>query len=131
MFSQYFKLNSLVLILALVLAPIYPAQIMAEEEANETPSELPEEIIIEEPTSEESGSTEINTGDAVAETEIINEVNVNVVEVETIPAEVPEEEITVPEEVPAEEIIENEEGAPLSLDVSVENEAVVENESTT
>src|SRR3989344_8533607 len=104
MFSQYFKLNSLVLILALILAPIYPAQVIAEGEPNETPNEIPEEIIIEEPAPEESGNTEINTGDALAETEISNEVNVNVVEVETVPVEVPEEEITVPEAPTLEEV---------------------------
>src|SRR3989344_385636 len=120
MFSQYFKLNSLVLILALILAPIYPAQVIAEGETNETPNEIPEEIIIEEPAPEESGNTEINTGNALAETEIINEVNVNVVETETVPAE-----------APAEEVIENEESAPPSLDVSIDNEAVVESESET
>ena len=139
MFSQYFKLNSLVLILALVLAPIYPAQVMAEEEANETPSELSEEIIIEEPTPEESGSTEINTGDAAAETEINNDVNINVIETETIPAEVPVEAPTLeevgvptpPVELPEDVGQESSESAPPSLDVLVENEAVVENESET
>ena len=139
MFSQYFKLNSLVLILALVLAPIYPAQVMAEEEANETPSELSEEIIIEEPTPEESGSTEINTGDAAAETEINNDVNIKVIETETIPAEVPVEAPTLeevgvptpPVELPEDVGQESSESAPPSLDVLVENEAVVENESET
>ena len=120
MFSQYFKLNSLVLILVLVLTPFYPLQVRAED----APEAIPEEAPIEEQTT--SGDSTIETGDALAETEIINEVNVNVVEVETVPAE---EVVENPQPSPEASAGEAE-NAP-SLDVSIENEALVENESET
>ena len=129
MFSQYFKLNSLVLILVLILAPFFPLQVRAEETPETIPEEIPADLPAEAPIEEQTTSedTTIETGDAVAETEILNEVNVNTVE--TQPS--PEATVGEAETVPAEEVIENEESTPLSLDVSVENEGVIESESET
>jgi len=106
------RLSAISLIVALVFVPLYPLQVLAEDVPPED-APVAEEII---PTSEPEPApvTEIVTGDATAETETVSEVNVN--EVETQPS--PEASAGDAEGVP-------------SLDVSIDNEGVVENEATT
>src|SRR3989344_3298062 len=125
MFSQFLannmetlrRLSAVSLIIALVFVPLYPLQVMAQEapsdsaEATTDMEETPVEEVTPEP---ELPVTEIVTGDATAETETVSEVNVN--EVETQPS--PEASAGDAEGVP-------------SLDVSIDNEGVVENEATT
>ncbi|MDO8728420.1 MAG: hypothetical protein Q7K26_00855 [bacterium] len=105
---------------ALILAPMYPLQVMAQEavsdsaEATTDMEEIPVEEVTPEPLApsevegepEPASVTEIVTGDAEAETETISEVNTNIVETETLP----------------------EENAEIIL---IDNEGVVENEATT
>src|SRR3989338_5239819 len=95
------RLSAISLIVALVFVPLYPLQVLAEDVPPED-APVAEEII---PTSEP---------EPAAETETVSEVNVN--EVETQPS--PEASSGDAEGVP-------------SLDVSIDNEGVVENEATT
>src|SRR3989338_145544 len=95
------RLSAISLIVALVFVPLYPLQVLAEDVPPED-APVAEEII---PTSEP---------EPAAETETVSEVNVN--EVETQPS--PEASAGDAEGVP-------------SLDVSIDNEGVVENEATT
>ncbi|MEK7569728.1 MAG: hypothetical protein AAB500_02475 [Patescibacteria group bacterium] len=119
--------------------PFYPFGAIAEEVPPDSTSSPqaespPEEITIPAPPAEETPleTGQVVTGDATAETEIVNEVNVNVVKIETSP--LPEETTTpAPPSEGGEEAVENFESpeSTPSLDVSIENEAVVENESET
>ncbi len=113
-------------ILALVLGPLYPLQVVAEDVP-------PEETPVE-------ASAVVETGDALAETETVSDVNVNVVNTQPSPASSAEatdgqgasagEAETVPVEESQPSLEENTENSP-SLDVSLDNTAVVENESET
>src|SRR3989338_1809204 len=106
------RLSAVSLIIALVFVPLYPLQVLAEDVPPEDAPVAEEIIATLEP--EPAPVTEIVTGDATAETETVSEVNVN--EVETQPS--PEASAGDAEGVP-------------SLDVSIDNEGVVENEATT
>ncbi|MBI2673818.1 MAG: peptidoglycan-binding protein [Candidatus Zambryskibacteria bacterium] len=108
------RLTAGVVIWSLILAPVYPLQVQAEDIVEETPSVEEAPVVVEEtvpePVLEEeqaisNGEVIIDTGDAVAETDTESSVNVNVVEVETLPAE--------------------------NENVLINNEGVVENEATT
>ena len=107
------RLSAISLIVALVFAPLYPLQVMAQEAIEEAPvEEMPipseqsaESSILDLPT-ESDDSVQIGTGDATAETETVSQVNVNEVEVQPLP----------------------EENAEVIL---INNEGVVENEATT
>src|SRR3989338_7395048 len=125
------RLSAISLIIALVFVPLYPLQVFAEDVSPED-APVAEEII---PTSEPESApvTEIVTGDATAETETVSEVNVNVVDIQPSSEASASEAETVPAEEPVvapEEVEEDTEDAP-NLDVSIDNEGVVENEATT
>src|SRR3989344_3818961 len=107
------RLSAISLIVALVFAPLYPLQVMAQEAIEEAPvEEMPipseqsaESSILDLPT-ESDDSVQIGTGDATAETETVSQVNINEVEAQPLP----------------------EENAEVIL---INNEGVVENEATT
>src|SRR3989344_9385225 len=103
------RLSAISLIVALVFVPLYPLQVMAQEEPSDSAEattdmeERPEEEVTPEPL---PSVTEIVTGDATAETETVSQVNINEVE----PQPLPEENAEV---------------------ILINNEGVVENEATT
>ncbi len=165
MFYQYFKLNiletieryaALFLVLTLALSPVYPLQVIAEETSlnlsqEESATESATPAINQSQTEQVSGGGDavVNTGNATAETEILNEANTNIVgsEIST------ENGLESPtegsgEEVPLESTVQTNEGTGIQTeevateeqfgsgdtpgsDTLLENEATVKNEAET